>query len=101
MKMRASLAGLTAFVTVPLCFTAIVLLFAYHTGKAAPRQAVSGKSLPAAHEAAKPASANLDAQRTAAYGKLPMGFEENKGQTNSEVRFLSHGQGYELFLTSQ
>jgi Beta-propeller repeat len=101
MKMRASLAGLTAFVTVPLCFTAIVLLFAYHTGKAAPRQAVSGKSLPAAHKAAKPASANLDAQRTAAYGKLPMGFEENKGQTNSEVRFLSHGQGYELFLTSQ
>jgi hypothetical protein len=36
-----------------------------------------------------------------AYGKLPLRFEENQGQTNSEVRYVSHGSGYELFLTPQ
>ncbi len=34
------------------------------------------------------------------YGKLPVSFEANKGQTNSAVRFLSRGRGYTLFLTS-
>ena len=35
----------------------------------------------------------------AAYGKLPLSFEANQGQTNSEVKFLSRGRGYTLFLT--
>lgn len=35
------------------------------------------------------------------YGKLPLTFEENVGQTAREVRYLSRGSGYELFLTSQ
>jgi hypothetical protein len=30
---------------------------------------------------------------------LPLRFEENQGQTAREVRFVSHGSGYELFLT--
>jgi hypothetical protein len=34
-----------------------------------------------------------------AYGKLPLSFEINKGQTDSRVRFLSRGGGYSLFLT--
>ncbi|AXC12915.1 Cell surface protein [Acidisarcina polymorpha] len=33
------------------------------------------------------------------YGKLPLSFEGNQGQTDSQVRFLSRGQGYSLFLT--
>jgi hypothetical protein len=37
----------------------------------------------------------------AAYAKLPLRFEENQGQTAREVRFVSHGAGYELFLTPQ
>src|SRR6185369_11229592 len=37
---------------------------------------------------------------TANYGKLPMSFEANKGQTDQRVRFLSRGSGYSLFLTS-
>jgi len=35
------------------------------------------------------------------YGKLPLSFEENQGQTDSHVKFLGRGQGYTLFLTSQ
>jgi hypothetical protein len=33
------------------------------------------------------------------YGKLPLSFEANAGQTSSEVKFLSRGSGYTLFLT--
>jgi beta-propeller repeat-containing protein len=33
------------------------------------------------------------------YGKLPLAFEANTGQTSDEVKFLSRGQGYTLFLT--
>ncbi len=33
------------------------------------------------------------------YGKLPLSFEANQGQTDKKARFLSHGQGYGLFLT--
>ena len=29
-----------------------------------------------------------------------MSFESNEGQTDSQVKFLSHGDGYSLFLTS-
>jgi hypothetical protein len=33
------------------------------------------------------------------YGKLPLSFEANQGQTNAPVRFLARGRGYALFLT--
>ena len=35
-----------------------------------------------------------------AYGKLPLSFEVNQGQSDAQVRFLSRGSGYTLFLTS-
>jgi hypothetical protein len=35
-----------------------------------------------------------------AYGKLPLSFEINQGQTDPRVKFLSRGSGYVLFLTS-
>jgi hypothetical protein len=34
------------------------------------------------------------------YGKLPLSFEENYGQTDPKVKFLCHGSGYSVFLTS-
>src|SRR5205823_9623245 len=34
-----------------------------------------------------------------AYGKLPMSFEPNRGQTDRKVKYLSRGSGYTLFLT--
>ena len=33
------------------------------------------------------------------YGKLPLSFEENRGQADARVKFLSRGSGYSLFLT--
>jgi hypothetical protein len=35
-----------------------------------------------------------------AYGKLPLRFEANEGQTSGNVKFLSRGRGYTLFLTA-
>ncbi len=35
----------------------------------------------------------------AEYGKLPLAFEANQGQTDGQVKFLSRGAGYTLFLT--
>ena len=34
------------------------------------------------------------------YGKLPLSFEANRGQTDPQVKFLSRGPGYTVFLTS-
>jgi hypothetical protein len=40
------------------------------------------------------------AQVSEAYGKLPLSFEVNHWQTAPQVKFLSRGNGYNLFLTS-
>ena len=34
------------------------------------------------------------------FGALPLSFEINKGQVDQSVKFLSHGPGYDLFLTA-
>jgi len=39
------------------------------------------------------------AQHAAAYGKLPMSFEPNVGQTNAHANFVARGPGYLLLLT--
>ena len=41
-----------------------------------------------------------DRQKVVAYGRLPLSFEANQGQTDEQVKFLSRGKGYTLFLTS-
>jgi Beta-propeller repeat/Thrombospondin type 3 repeat len=33
------------------------------------------------------------------YGRVALGFEPNHGQTDPRVRFMSHGHGYDVFLT--
>lgn len=48
-------------------------------------------------------AASMDASKAKLaerFGKLPLSFESNKGQTDSAVKFLSHGPGYDLFLTA-
>jgi hypothetical protein len=60
------------------------------TGHAAP------KSAPAVLAAGSSAA---QSRVTASYGKIPLSFESNQGQTDSSVRFLSPGSAYSLFLT--
>src|SRR5437773_1717990 len=47
-----------------------------------------------------PAIAAADARLSQTYGKLPLHFEANQGQTHKDVRFLSRGPGYSLYLTA-
>src|SRR5438552_773176 len=46
-----------------------------------------------------PATAAREARVSETYGKLPLHFEANQGQTHQDVRFLARGAGYSLFLT--
>src|SRR5439155_9537608 len=46
-----------------------------------------------------PATAAREARVSETYGKLPLHFEANRGQTHQDVRFLARGSGYSLFLT--
>jgi uncharacterized repeat protein (TIGR01451 family) len=59
---------------------------------------VRGASQPVSHLSSL--SAKAETRVATAYGQLPLAFEQNDGQTAEEVRFLSRGAGYTLFLTS-
>jgi hypothetical protein len=57
----------------------------------------------AAQTAASPTKPPVPATPSFAadYGKLPLSFEANKGQSDPRVKFLSRGSGYSLFLTDR
>jgi len=59
-------------------------VFAYPSKEALKLQAMDKKASPKIVES---------------YGKLPLRFEKNEGQTDSKVKFFSRGNGYSLFLT--
>jgi hypothetical protein len=79
-----------------------------------PRIAPSGQGTPGApvlHQAPTPvnqppvarvSAPPVTAQAAVAqnYGQLPLRFEANVGQTDPQVKFLSRGPGYALFLTA-
>ncbi|MBI4473494.1 MAG: SBBP repeat-containing protein [Acidobacteria bacterium] len=50
---------------------------------------------------AAPAQSQVESSVNQAYGRLDMSFEPNYGQTDSNVKFMSRGSGYGLFLTTQ
>ena len=65
---------------------------------------VLGGGLLLRHDAAGPphsvnATLSSPAQIRAAFGRLPLSFELNQGQSDSRVKFLARGNGYGLFLT--
>src|SRR5437773_7328535 len=55
-------------------------------------------SLAASASTIKPVTATPRASET--YGRLPLHFEANRGQTHEDVRFLARGPGYSLYLTA-
>jgi len=66
----------------------------------APVDGSADRATPMAPKIASQKPSKAQQQRAvAAYGKLPLSFEANQGQTNSRVRFLSRGSGYLLYLT--
>src|SRR5215831_1435180 len=49
---------------------------------------------------ARPLSDQQKTRLTSLYGNLPLAFEQNVGQSDSQVRYLARGKGYELFLAA-
>lgn len=45
-------------------------------------------------------AADVPANLADAYGNVPLQFEANQGQVDDAARFLAHGAGYELYVTS-
>ena len=60
-----------------------------------PASVVASSSDPS-HSKVDPAAA---ARLSSTYGKLPISFEMNQGQSDGSVQFLARGAGYTLFLT--
>ena len=54
---------------------------------------------PAASNTTALPSLTVRARLVETYGKMPLSFEANQGQTDPQVKFLSRGSGYTLFLT--
>ena len=50
--------------------------------------------------AKSPVDVSTKAKIAERFGELPLSFEINQGQTDKAVKFLSHGPGYDLFLTA-
>jgi hypothetical protein len=58
-----------------------------------------GQQSPTANRSLASEAVRNRAAVVANYGNLPLSFEANQGQTELQVRFLSRGDGYSLFLT--
>jgi Beta-propeller repeat len=53
-----------------------------------------------AHNSSDGSALSNPQQIQVAFGRLPLSFEPNQGQSDSRVKFLAHGNGYGLYLTS-
>jgi hypothetical protein len=101
MKMRASFGKVVVCALAGFCIFALALSFAIREDQAAPGRSVAQDQAMNAKKFASPVSDSEKAKWIDSYGKLPMAFEGNRGQTDSRVQFLSRGKGYQLFLTPQ
>jgi hypothetical protein len=90
---RIAVVGGIAIAVLALVFSIRTLDHAHSAQTVSVNQAVSTP--------ATPLSAAQKKDWSRGYGKLPLAFEVNQGQTNPDVQFLAHGAGYQLFLTSQ
>jgi len=75
---------------VSVLFLAAVL-FSFHGRLQTPKGIPTRRVISAAPERVQP-------RLGASYGKLPLSFEANHGQTDPRVKFVSRGPGYTLFL---
>jgi hypothetical protein len=101
MKTRGSWAKVITYVGVAGLVCGLTLFAAFRSAGNHGPQNGAKLSLITTSEAAQTAKAKENPKWLEAYGKLPLSFEENEGQTAREVRYVSRGSGYELFLTPQ
>jgi Beta-propeller repeat len=101
MKIRGSVVKFTVVSAVALLACSFLLVAGLHLNRNSSRRVATRSSAVVAHDASS-AISNADRSKFLdAYGRLPLSFVENQGQTAQEVRYVSHGGQYDLFLTSQ
>jgi Beta-propeller repeat len=98
MKTLKEWGNVMKYIGVATLMCAVLLLIVLGGGR---KQSLPGRAETRVNGAVKPSPINQDSKWLQAYGKLPLRFEENIGQTAREVRYVAHGGGYELFLTPQ
>jgi len=64
-----------------------------------PTASMRATSLITATTGTMTATSGLVPEQLASYGRLPLAFEANQGQTDPRVSYLAHGTGYGLYLT--
>ena len=99
MKMRASWIRIAGYVAVTIIVTMLLFVATRNQRNQVNNSRPQSLLAPSAKTAAN--SANRNSKWNEAYGKLPLSFQENLGQTDPQVRFISSGSGYKLFLTAQ
>ncbi len=70
-----------------------------HAGNPQLLRAASSQTMPASLRGVTAPGSLATPRIVDSYGRLPLSFERNDGQTDSEVKFLSRGRGYTMFLT--
>jgi hypothetical protein len=100
MQTKSPLVRIGIMAGIPIAALALFLSVHMHH-RAHSSQIVASTHTAASAQAAAPLSAAQKQNWTSAYGTLPLAFEANQGQTAPEVRYLAHGQSYQLFLTNQ
>src|SRR6202167_3017585 len=100
MQTKSRLVKIAVMAGMPLAVLALVLL-AHMQRRAHSSQTNASNHMAASMQPATALSAAQKQDLTRAYGALPLAFEANQGQTAPAVRYLAHGQGYQLFLTNQ
>jgi hypothetical protein len=93
-----------------IVFVSVLTAWVLRTHVAMTKKAVSPNSVKGDAITARPSVTNpshltalaraSQTQLLKTYGKLPLSFEANQGQTDSQVQFLARGGGYTLLLTS-
>jgi hypothetical protein len=101
MKTRGSRVSVVKFAGVTALLCGLLAFAAIRSAGKRSSQTGADRSVVAASQASKFSSTKDSPKWSEAYSKLPLSFEENQGQTAPEVRYVSHGSGYELFLTPQ
>jgi hypothetical protein len=97
MKSRASLVKVLTWAT-PALLVSAFLLSGLHKNATGRTRPVAQKTAQGLHAVTTPDSTTA-AKLAEEYGQLPLAFDKNLGQTDSRVRFLARGRGYEMFLT--
>jgi hypothetical protein len=101
MKTRGSWVKALVFASVTVLVSSLWFLATYRSSGKLDLDAKVGASPVVAKVASNPSREVQDSKWREAYGKLPLSFEENVGQTAQDVRYISRGAGYKLFLTPQ